>query len=890
MFAFLLVAVLIAPLTASSASAAEDDIELVISISEPSSNGDWFTNANTLGISIAIKNSGTTTQSIEYNPSCPVSILMFDGEGQQFTALDEHRNCFNQRRGIDIPAGQTRTLDSFDWNWLNGDEELITSGLIGLEFDFENGYATHTEFIQFQRAPEYIEGLALTVSTSAPKNSGSEYLIGESLFSHLKLTNSGNEPITLPTDDGCRISLNISSESQTLDPTLTDLRCGSSETILVGEDLSLGWFSWDFEDAGTPVVSDTWSLEFSIPSFSGVSQIVTAEYLSGMNIPSPGVDLTISLVGDGGSDGIITDADNLQIVSSLSNSNELKAEIQYNNSCLANLRMIGEDGAIVGDSRLNDQCEIEFNEMKIDPASQWPVDQRLWPMTDLNGCELDDGTYLLVVDSEELGLETQKVITYDGSDSGAECRASMQDTSLAVFSIIDSSVNNDGLFNESITFEIRLDNQIDLDLHWPQDCLLTFTLQKVGDVHPYQVWNDYCSQENNGMQTISAGDGMPFDPYTISFEEMEQGTWTILIETTSTPTFSTQLANTFTFTEVEIEEKGEENLSEESVAEPPEEENHIESWMAEGAWKYVTTEVGGCWILVDIDGFEHGFFSTTVQSWQPRTDHSGAYWVTGSVASTQPCISFNSQITVVDVLSESELVSSEDHLIASEDETPVITIPAAAPIIVAVIASTSLLALLAGLVTQVEWIRLPATKYGLVILGMVRKKKESGGEYQRGRIVAYIEIHRGIHFRALLEALSMSNGQLTHHISVLESDERIWRRKDGRKVRYYPACIDSSTSEEDLPVPVLTPDPNSLQGKILQVLDLHENEILNLSQKELSDKLESSQQLVSYHLKSLESWGLVEKERVAMRYRYRLTDRALVLLNTSNYPMFNDEK
>ena len=135
----------------------------------------------------------------------------------------------------------------------------------------------------------------------------------------------------------------------------------------------------------------------------------------------------------------------------------------------------------------------------------------------------------------------------------------------------------------------------------------------------------------------------------------------------------------------------------------------------------------------------------------------------------------------------------------------------------------------------------------------------------------------------------MSNGQLAHHLSVLEADEIIWRRKDGRKVRYYPSSIDSHTPDDDLPVPVLTPDPNSLQGRILQILDIHENEILNLSQKELSDKLETSQQLVSYHLKSLENWGLVEKERVALRYRYRLTDRALILLNATELPTYGDD-
>ena len=125
----------------------------------------------------------------------------------------------------------------------------------------------------------------------------------------------------------------------------------------------------------------------------------------------------------------------------------------------------------------------------------------------------------------------------------------------------------------------------------------------------------------------------------------------------------------------------------------------------------------------------------------------------------------------------------------------------------------------------------------------------------------------------------MSNGQLAHHLNVLESKERIWKRRDGRKVRYYSAMLSRDTPEEDLPVPVLQPDPNSLQGKILEILDIHENEILNLSQKELAGKLETSQQLVSYHLKALEQWGLVVKEKVALRYRYRLTDRAILLIN-----------
>ena len=166
---------------------------------------------------------------------------------------------------------------------------------------------------------------------------------------------------------------------------------------------------------------------------------------------------------------------------------------------------------------------------------------------------------------------------------------------------------------------------------------------------------------------------------------------------------------------------------------------------------------------------------------------------------------------------------------------------------------------------------------------MVRRNGEHDGEYQRGRIMGYLTANPGVHFRALLGALSMSNGQLTHHLKHLEGEERIWRRKDGRLVRFYPSTIQSNLDEEDLPIPLLTPDPNSLQGKILRLLDATENDIVNLSQKELAIRLEASQQLISHHLRTLEKFGLVEREKVGMRYRYQLTREAIFLLNSNEY-------
>ena len=42
----------------------------------------------------------------------------------------------------------------------------------------------------------------------------------------------------------------------------------------------------------------------------------------------------------------------------------------------------------------------------------------------------------------------------------------------------------------------------------------------------------------------------------------------------------------------------------------------------------------------------------------------------------------------------------------------------------------------------------------------------------------------------------MSNGQLAHHLKVLEDQELLWRRRDGRMMRYYPATVDQMLDEK----------------------------------------------------------------------------------------------
>jgi predicted transcriptional regulator len=151
--------------------------------------------------------------------------------------------------------------------------------------------------------------------------------------------------------------------------------------------------------------------------------------------------------------------------------------------------------------------------------------------------------------------------------------------------------------------------------------------------------------------------------------------------------------------------------------------------------------------------------------------------------------------------------------------------------------------------------------------------------------MGYLTANPGCHFRALMQELCMSNGQITHHLKILEDEEMVWRLKDGRLVRYYPFTSDlhPGISVEKLPLPPLSPDPNSLQGKILRLLDDDKQMKKYPTQAELAVRLERSQQLISHHLRTLHKYGLIEKRKSGLKNRYHLTREALFLLETTEF-------
>jgi len=159
------------------------------------------------------------------------------------------------------------------------------------------------------------------------------------------------------------------------------------------------------------------------------------------------------------------------------------------------------------------------------------------------------------------------------------------------------------------------------------------------------------------------------------------------------------------------------------------------------------------------------------------------------------------------------------------------------------------------------------------------------GSYQRGRLEGFLTAHPGCHLSGIIRALEMGNHQAVHHLRVLENEDRVWCRRDGRLLRYYTSAVDRAAELSNLPRPV---DANQLSDVALMVLrSIAEQDEGRPSptQRELASRLETSQQLVSHHLKRLESQGLIARKRSGLRTNRKLTDEGMRLWATLVEPL-----
>ncbi|MBT6971480.1 MAG: hypothetical protein HOA04_00070 [Euryarchaeota archaeon] len=165
----------------------------------------------------------------------------------------------------------------------------------------------------------------------------------------------------------------------------------------------------------------------------------------------------------------------------------------------------------------------------------------------------------------------------------------------------------------------------------------------------------------------------------------------------------------------------------------------------------------------------------------------------------------------------------------------------------------------------------------LAVIGPILAISQRGesGTFTKGRIQGYIEAHPGIHFSALRDALSLANGVTAHHLHALEKEGRIISWLDSAKRRFASSGTDPKLLSR-IEQPVV-----GMQQAILEVLDSAGT--LGMKSGELRLKMESSRQLMSYHMKQLDGRGLVQAEGRGKARKWKLLEAGRAVLMSSQH-------
>jgi DNA-binding transcriptional ArsR family regulator len=583
--------------------------------------------------------------------------------------------------------------------------------------------------------------------------------------------------------------------------------------------------------------------------------------------------LEVSIIGLG--DALYADGEVMSTTMLMENVGNERQSMRFTDTCRAELWIVNDQGDVVFDSRLLKTCNAVDLDYNLDPEEEAMFTLPDWTFTDLLGYQISSGDYTAVIEVPQFHLSSSNSISHERL-TATDCAQPLSVDLLTSLSGLENG------FDLSVTVVPQVSN---VDLRWIGLCLVTVSIVNVDTSEEVLSRPSKC-QNHDGRHLLlpyNTDDQLVLNVgeiYMVDYNNsaLPNGTYHLIVTLEANPSTSVGFVLEWPIVDTVAPEPVE------IITEPQPEEARLVS----GTWSGLLTEGGTCWILDSPQEGQLLLSRAALGSWTPQQGWSGTYQAVSTAAAPQ-CANFQApslELTGVETETSPIVEQPADQqfdapsqLAIDEQTTPIATT------LVVVITTTSLLSLLVTVVLGNESFRIPSTAAGLWFLGMVGRTHETtDGRYQRGRLMGYLTANPGCHFRALMAALDMSNGQITHHLRILESEEAIWRRKDGRLVRYYPLTntMNPGMSQEELPVPPLSPDPNSLQGKILTLLDADGPMGEFPTQAELAKRLEKSQQLVSHHLRTLQKFGLVEKRKMGIKNRYKLTREAIFLLETND--------
>jgi len=181
--------------------------------------------------------------------------------------------------------------------------------------------------------------------------------------------------------------------------------------------------------------------------------------------------------------------------------------------------------------------------------------------------------------------------------------------------------------------------------------------------------------------------------------------------------------------------------------------------------------------------------------------------------------------------------------VAEAEEDPADEIPY--DIIIPGIIVGALVAFVFG--TEVGWLALLA----FVPLYYRVTGKQVLDNYVRGKIHGYVIANPGDHYNGIKGNLGINNGTLAYHLKVLERENYLKSRMDGKYKRYYPYESMIPSKKKLSPI------------QKLLVEKLKNNP--GISQRKLGKLAGESVQVVNYHMKQLEDAEVVKIEKLGNR-------------------------
>ena len=831
-----LVGLLLASLFIGMASAESGELTLEVSEDTPPETA-WYSPQHPLILTPTLVNNGPDA-SLTVNPVCPFVYNVYNATNTVVVSgLDA---CPVREQGMDVFAGERVAFDPVEWSMKDDAGQWLESGAYTVELLHSSGLSSVREVL-IQTPVSIPEALTYSVSTTQRANAEGPVVYMVSLH------NPTASSIDVSSQPACLLEAQLGSKSHLGSNCFADVKVlMPGEVILVDQFVAL---QSDAVALSTPGNDFTYTTSPTVSEVQPTSPVEMAMQISGNQLPKFGPEDQLL------SEVLLSSADGTSTV------------VEFTSSCKAEMWIVDDLGNTVFDSRAGKTCtEIDLELALTGEPERLTLPQ--WNFFLNDGCRAEPGTYTVITEVPEHGLVASQHIEYQSVEADPCAEASTAALEATI------SWPEDALMNIAAT----MSSDTDQYLRMAQPCTFEVAFLNSDDelVHVFQTLCD--AYDGRKILLPSTQERLQFDTLDVSMVQqgealLPDGQYTLQLTVLSTAPATASLPFSWPqdFNEV--------------VEEEPDESSVSQRFELLGTWAEISTEQGTCYVMDDGEATHLLSNAKTLPAWSPNAQTQGLYVVVFADPSPA-CAGFIApSVEVVEVRMEEALAAEEEPVVAAPiaEETPLVqSSPAVA--VVSVVVTASILSILVVAATTNEALRLPATVAGLWFLGLLGKTHETtDGRYQRGRLMGYLTANPGCHFRALMSALEMSNGQITHHLRILEAEEHVWRKNDGRLVRFYPLTnqLNPSTKEADLPVPPLSPDPNSLQGKILNLLDEDGGMGQFPTQAELAKRLEKSQQLISHHLRTLQKFGLVERRKMGVKNRYKLTREAIFLLETS---------